>query len=257
MLTLLSPAKKLLTISEPYNKETSQPSLIKKTIELAKIMRSQSMEQIASLMSLSKDLALLNYNRYQSFKLSDSSPEHSYPALFFFKGDVYQGLQAEHWTADTIDFSQTHLGILSGLYGILKPLDKIQPYRLEMGVRLANPCGTNLYDFWSESITKALNQQLSGHSNPMLINLASTEYFKVIDVKKLKYSYVTVNFYENKNNEIKMIGIFAKKARGVMAKYMMQNRVDNLEQLKEFAELGYEFNKESSSERQLDFIRTH
>ena len=257
MLTLLSPAKKLLTISQPYTNETSQPLLIKKTIKIAKIMKSQSVEQIAALMNLSKDLAVLNYDRYQKFKFNDNQTNHFYPALFLFQGDVYQGLQAANWKDSDIEYSQSHLGILSGLYGFLKPLDNIQPYRLEMGVRLANPCGANLYDFWNEPVTKLLNQQLEVQSNPVLINLASTEYFKVVDVKKLKYPVVTINFYERKNNEIKMIGIHAKKARGVMAKYIMQNRIDNLDHLKDFTELGYLFSKESSSEYHLDFIRAN
>jgi cytoplasmic iron level regulating protein YaaA (DUF328/UPF0246 family) len=255
MLTLLSPAKKLLTVCEPYENEISQPILIKKAIKLAKIMKAQSIEQIAALMDLSKDLSVLNYDRYQHFKLNEHASNHSYPALFFFQGDVYQGLQATSWKGDDIEYSQAHLGILSGLYGFLRPLDIIQPYRLEMGVRLANPCGSNLYVYWGETITKLLNKQLESQANPLLINLASTEYFKVIDVKKLKYPVVTVNFYERKNNEIKMIGIYAKKARGVMAKYIMQNRVDSLDQLKDFSELGYVFSKESSSEHHLDFIR--
>lgn len=257
MLTLLSPAKKLLTIAEPYLHKTSEPLLINNTIKIAKIMKSQSIDQIASLMSLSKDLAELNYERYQSFKLTQSSITHSYPALFLFRGDVYQSLQADSWKADEIEYSQTHLGILSGLYGFLKPLDEIQPYRLEMGVRLANPSGANLYDFWSDSVTKLLNQQLESHATPLLINLASTEYFKVVDVKKIKYPCITINFYENKNNEVKMIGIYAKKARGLMARYIMQNQIDNLEQLKQFTDSGYRFNKESSSEHHLDFVRTH
>lgn len=256
MLTLLSPAKKLLTITKPYTDGTSQPLLFKKTIKLAKIMKSQSIEQIADLMDLSKDLAVLNYDRYQNFKLNEHPLTHSYPAVFLFQGDVYQGLQTASWTKDEIDYSQSHLGILSGLYGFLRPLDEIQPYRLEMGVRLANPCGSNLYDYWRESVTKALNQQLADQNNPLLINLASTEYFKVVEEKKLKYPVITINFYEQKNNEFKMIGIYAKKARGVMAKYIIQNKIDSLEQLKEFTELGYCFNNETSSERHLDFTRS-
>lgn len=255
MLTLLSPAKKLLTFSQPYPHETSQPLLLNKTIKLAKIMKSKSIEQIAALMDLSKDLAVLNYDRYQHFIMNDKTSTHSYPALLLFQGDVYQGLQANSWTEDVIEYSQSHLGILSGLYGFLKPLDNIQPYRLEMGVRLANPCGTNLYDFWREPVTNALNQQLVTQDNPLLINLASTEYFKVVDEKKINYPVVTINFYERKNNDIKMIGIYAKKARGVMAKFIMQNQIDNVEHLKEFAELDYHFNKDTSSERHLDFIR--
>lgn len=257
MLTLLSPAKKLLNGLKPYNEETSQPVLIKRAIKIAKIMKSQSAEQIAALMDLSKDLALLNFDRYQRFKLQEPPLAQSYPAVFLFQGDVYQGLQASTWSKKELMYAQSHLGILSGLYGILKPLDLIQPYRLEMGVRLANPCGSNLYDFWSEFVTKAINHQLNAQENPVLINLASTEYFKVVDEKKIKYPIVTINFYEQKNNEIKMIGIHAKKARGVMAKYIMQHHVDVLDRLKAFTELGYQYCKERSSQSHFDFIRTH
>lgn len=255
MLTLLSPAKKLLADAQPYTNDTTQPVLIKKTLELAKIMKSKSIEQIAALMDLSNDLAVLNYERYQHFFLREGPAAHFHPAVFLFQGDVYQGLRPIEWSSDDVNYSQSHLGILSGLYGILKPLDRIQPYRLEMGVRLANPSGINLYEFWRDSVTKTLNHQLALQSHPVLINLASTEYFKVVDEKKIKYPIVTINFYERKNNEIKMIGIHAKKARGVMAKFIMQHRVDNLEHLTEFTELNYEFNKESSSESHLNFIR--
>ncbi|CEG56715.1 peroxide stress protein YaaA [Legionella fallonii] len=255
MLTLLSPAKKLLTNFQPYSSDVSHPLLIKKTIKLAKIMKSKSAEQIADLMNLSKELANLNYDRYQQFSMKENDDTHSYPALLLFQGDVYQGLQAASWTSGDIEYAQSHLGILSGLYGFLKPLDMIQPYRLEMGVRLTNPYGNSLYAFWSEPVTKLLNQQLELHDNPLLINLASTEYFKVVDLKKIKYPVITINFYERKNNEIKMIGILAKKARGVMAKFIMQNRIDNLEQLKEFNELDYQLSIESSTDNQLNFIR--
>ena len=180
-----------------------------------------------------------------------------YPALFLFQGDVYQGLEAKTWSQKHIQFAQSHLAILSGLYGLLKPLDGIQPYRLEMGVRMANPCGETLYDFWHEAVTSEINTQLSQHEHPVLINLASIEYFKVIDVKKIKYPILTINFYERKNNQVKMIGIYSKKARGVMAKYIMCHQIDNVNDIKEFNELGYQFSKERSSDHHFDFIRTH
>ncbi|KGP63465.1 hypothetical protein EP47_05610 [Legionella norrlandica] len=257
MLTLLSPAKKLLNISTPYSKETTDPLLVDKTSQLVKIMKSKSIEQIAKLMDLSKELAQLNYNRYQDFDLKNNPLNLSYPALFLFQGDVYQGLNAVTWAPEDIQYAQIHLGILSGLYGLLRPLDRIQPYRLEMGVNLENPEGKNLYAFWSETITGFLNLILARHNNPILINLASTEYFKVVDKEKLNYPVVTINFYEQKNNDLKMIGILAKKARGIMAKYMMQNRIDSLDQIKKFAESGYHFDKETSDQNCLNFIRIH
>lgn len=258
MLTIISPAKKLLKSFKSYNHDTSQPVLIHKTLELARLMKSKSKEEISTLMDLSQDLAALNFERYQDFSSElNPPPSQSYPALFLFQGDVYQGLQANTWDKSAVDYSQSHLAILSGLYGLLKPLDRIQPYRLEMGVRLSNSCGSNLYDFWSDTITEELNQQLALHSNPVLINLASNEYFKSVDEKKLNYPILTINFYENKNNELKMIGIYAKKARGSMAKFLMTNQIDTLQQLKNFKELGYQFNKESSTDTHIDFIRVH
>jgi uncharacterized protein len=256
MLILISPAKKLLSPSNPFFETTSQPQFSLYTNQLIKIMKSKSVADLARLMHLSADLAHLNYERYQHFFLNEVPPNASYPALFLFQGDVYQGLQAKNWTQEDINYSQEHLAILSGLYGLLKPLDTIQSYRLEMGIRLENPKGATLYDFWSEIITGYLNEQLSLHKNPFLINLASTEYFKSVDQKKLKHPVVTINFYEQKNNEIKMVGIYAKKARGVMTKYLIQNRIDNLEQIKSFNELDYRFNESSSSSHHLDFIRT-
>lgn len=250
MLTLLSPAKKLLNAEKPYLGTTSKPSFGDKTDALVTLMQSKTVADIAGLMDLSDDLATLNFERYQNFWKASV-----YPAVFLFQGDVYQGLQANSWEQSTVEYSQSHLRILSGLYGLLNPLDSIQPYRLEMGVRLKNPDGKNLYDYWQDTITQALNQQLKEQKNPILINLASTEYFKAVNEKKLDHPIVTINFYEKKNDQLKMIGIHAKKARGVMAKFIMQNQIDSLDQLKQFNELGYQYNESSSTARHLDFIR--
>jgi hypothetical protein len=255
MFSLLSPAKKLVTKYSVYTQKTSMPEFSDKTEELIKLMRKKSVAEIAQLMDLSKDLAELNFNRYQKFHLHNCPDTDSYPALLYFQGDVYQGLQAATWDKADIDFSQMHLGILSGLYGLLKPLDRMQAYRLEMGVRLANPAGANLYDFWRPTITQAINQHLKSQQNPILLNLASGEYFKAVDEKKLDYPVVTINFYENKNGTLKMVGIYAKKARGAMAKYLMQNKIDDLEGVKLFHDLGYQFSKDNSGTNHLDFIR--
>lgn len=257
MLSLISPAKKLLSNTKPFSGLMSEPVFHTETETLIKIMQKKSLSDIARLMDLSHDLAQLNYNRYQQFHLQPAPATVTYPALLLFQGDVYQGLQAKTWSEHDITYAQNHLAILSGLYGVLKPLDGIQPYRLEMGVRLDNPKGANLYAFWSEAITHYLNEQLATHKTPILINLASTEYFKVVQESKIKHPIVTINFYEQKNNEVKMIGIYAKKARGLMAKYLIQNRVDSVEQIKEFNELGYYFTKDTSSDHHLDFIRIH
>lgn len=254
MLILLSPAKKLLKPAKPYSGVTSSYAFADKTNILVKLMQSKSVADLAALMDLSQELATLNFERYQEFALDGHSP-HTYPALFLFQGDVYQGLQAKSWDQRTVTYAQSHLRILSGLYGVLKPLDSIQPYRLEMGIRLENPQGKNLYDFWQETITHELNQQLATQKNPLLINLASSEYFKAVALKKLNYPVVTINFYERKDGQVKMIGIYAKKARGVMSKFIMQNQVDDVEGLKKFQELGYEFQSSTSSGTHLDFMR--
>lgn len=254
MLILLSPAKKMLKSPKLYPEDTSAPFFAEKTKILVELMKSKSTHDIARLMDLSADLAMLNFERYQNFVVEGYS-EQAYPALFLFQGDVYQGLQANTWMPDTINYAQAHLRILSGLYGLLNPLDAIQPYRLEMGIRLANPAGNTLYDFWQEVVTQALNQQLALEKNPVLVNLASTEYFKAVNEKKLNYPVITINFYEKKNNQLKIVGIHAKKARGVMAKFLMQQQIDDIEGMKQFHELGYSFHHASSSEKHLDFIR--
>lgn len=253
MLILLSPAKKLLNITKHYKNSTSQPSYADKTAILVKLMQAKSIEDIAALMDLSANLAALNFERYQSF--DNHSSTRSYPALFLFQGDVYQALKADSWEKKTVDYSQSHLRILSGLYGLLKPLDCIQPYRLEMGIHLANPIGKNLYDFWQDTITQTLNQQLEEQQNPIVINLASTEYSKAVNEKKLNYPMININFYEQKNNQMKIIGIYAKKARGVMARYLLENKIDDVEQLKQFNELGYQYQQSTSSVTTFNFIR--
>ena len=257
MLSLISPAKKLLTNLKPFSGSVTEPVFLKEAETLIKLMQTKSLAEIAGLMDLSSELTQLNFDRYQNFYFQNAPLDVSYPALLLFQGDVYQGLQAKTWSQEHIDFSTSHLAILSGLYGLLRPLDSIQAYRLEMGVKLRNPQGNNLYDFWSERITHNLNKELALHKNPILINLASTEYFKVIQQKILRHPIVTINFYEQKNNEVKMIGIYAKKARGLMARYIVQQRIDDLEQLKNFNEQGYRFNELSSSEVHLDFVRGH
>lgn len=255
MFTLISPAKKLLSGYSPYTEFTSEPAFLKKTQELVRLMKKKSEADLVSLMDLSKDLAQLNLQRYKEFSTTNQEVATSYPAIYLFQGDVYQGLQAKSWQQPTLDFAQSHLGILSGLYGVLKPLDRIQPYRLEMGVGLENPKGKNLYAFWQKPITQALNELLAQQANPILINLASTEYFKAVDEKTLAHPVLTINFYEQKGNQLKMIGILSKKARGTMAKFIMEHQIDRVEGLKEFKELGYTFHLKTSSDRHLDFIR--
>jgi len=251
MLTLLSPAKKLLSIEKPWQSPASSPIFPEKTAELVALMRCKSPQQIAELMHLSPDLAELNYQRYQHFASAEK-----YPALLFFQGDVYKGLEAEKWNTATLEFSQSHLRILSGLYGLLKPLDLIQAYRLEMGTQLMNSVGKNLYDYWGSSISQALNLQLENTHNPILINLASAEYFKAVNKQALKFPVISIQFMEKTGDKLQIVGIYAKKARGALANFMMQNQLDDVESLKHFKGLNYHFCKKESENDTLVFIRT-
>lgn len=255
MLILLSPAKKLLPFSQPYTKATSHPVFEKKTDELIKVMKTKTMPEIAQLMNLSCDLATLNYQRYQTFCVGKSPAHLSYPAIFLFQGDVYQSLKAQFWDEKTLNYAQSHCAILSGLYGLLRPLDAIMPYRLEMGTRLKTEFGSNLYQFWGSLITEEINKRLATLKKPFLINLASTEYFSAVHPQKLTAPLLTIHFLEKKNNQLKVVGIQAKKARGAMASYILQHEIEDPEELMAFNLLGYEFCKQSSGETHFNFIR--
>lgn len=259
MLTILSPAKKLLPtdiqIDALGSLQPTKPMFLEKTMALVSTLKNLSVSDIANLLHISKDLALLNYQRYQVFNCDNPTAAMASPAVFVFHGDVYQSLCAASWDNDTISFSQDHLVILSGLYGLLKPLDLIQAYRLEMGTRLANTCGKNLYDFWQTAITNELHNRLEHHNTPILINLASREYILAVDPARLKCPMLTIHFKEERNNQYKIIGIFAKKARGAMANYIMQHKIDRPEAIKEFTGLGYRFCEKSSDSDNYNFIR--
>ncbi len=257
MLTVLSPAKKLLNFSEPYTDLCSTPMFLNKTRALIEILKGKSESDIMKLMSLSPSLAKLNYERYQAFNIEEAPVMASYPAIYYFQGDVYQTLRASEWGSATLEFAQNHLAILSGLYGLLRPLDRIQAYRLEMGTRLPNSAGNTLYDFWRETITAGINLQLKQHNEPVLINLASTEYFKAVDTRLLQFPVINVQFIEDKDGQQKVIGIFSKKARGMMAHYIMQGKIDSTAALKDFHENGYQFDAAHSDEKQFTFIRKH
>lgn len=250
MLTLISPAKKLLDITQPFLGTATQPMFLDHTLSLIQIMQCKSPLEIANLMHLSPALAQLNYERYQHF-LENNSLEH--PALYLFQGDVYQGLEAWNWDEAAIQYAQNHLIILSGLYGLLKPLDLIKAHRLEMGTRLINPKGNNLYQFWTSLVTQELNKQLQGMKVPILINLASSEYFKVVQQNALQYPTIHIHFKEGK--ALKTIGIYAKKARGVMARYIMQNQLDNATDIQHFNALNYRYSQTHSDASNWVFIR--
>ena len=250
----MSPAKSLDFESPLATKKYSQPKFLKHSQELIDEIKTLAPHDIASLMKLSDKLADLNYQRFQDFttpfKLANARQ-----AILAFQGDVYQGLEAESFSDDEFEFAQENLRILSGLYGLLRPLDLMQPYRLEMGTKFENGRGKNLYDFWDELLVKELQKTLDKQSNPFLVNLASNEYFKAAKAKKLSHKIVTPVFKDCKNGEYKVISFFAKRARGMMSRYIIQNKITKQDDLKGFDVAGYKFDKKSSSESEYHFKR--
>ena len=254
MITVISPAKKLdLEISAP-SLELSKPDFLGQSRKLNKILREYNELDLMELMHVSKNIASLNVDRNLQWK-TPFTDKNAAPAILAFKGDVYQGLDAPTLNKNDLKFSQKHLRILSGLYGLLRPLDLMQPYRLEMGTRLENDKGKNLYEFWGNQITDKINQELDSHRNKTLINLASNEYFKSIQPKQLDGAVITPSFKEKKNGQYKMIGIFAKKARGLMSRFLIKNRIDRPEDLKAFDLDDYRYNEKLSDEHTWVFTR--
>jgi len=254
MLIVISPAKTLDYESEIPELETTQPDFLKESAALIKELCELSPQQISSLMKVSDKLGILNYDRFQAWKRPFTA-RNSRPALLAFKGDVYTGLDAQSMAKRDFNYAQKHLRMLSGLYGLLRPMDLMQPYRLEMGTKFENSRGKNLYEFWGKQITEALNKQLHSLKSGELVNLASNEYFKSVKPKELDAEIITPHFKDLKNGEYKMISFFAKKARGMMSRWAIDQRVKKAEQLKGFDVAGYEFNPEMSSERDWVFTR--
>jgi len=254
MLMVISPAKTLDYESPLATQRFTQPALLEKSQQLIKIARKLSPAQVASLMSISDKLAHLNAERFNSWQ-PDFSLENARQAILAFKGDVYTGLQAETFSEKDFDFAQDHLRMLSGLYGLLRPLDLMQPYRLEMGIKLANPAGHDLYRFWGDLLTEKLNDALASQGDDVLINLASDEYFKAIKPKKLQARLIKPVFLDEKNGKFKVISFYAKKARGLMTRYIIQHRLTKPEQLTRFDVDGYAFAADESRENELVFKR--
>ncbi|MDQ6984509.1 MAG: peroxide stress protein YaaA [Ghiorsea sp.] len=252
MRIIISPAKKLNEGFALANLKATQPQFLSQSQALINILQEKDSIDIASLMKLSIKLADLNVSRYQSW-YTPFTADNARQALFSFAGDVYQGLDADSLSREDIDFAQAHLRILSGLYGVLRPLDLMQPYRLEMGTRLANLKGSNLYDFWGEQITTQLNSELN--ENDTLINLASNEYFKVIKPKLLHANIITPTFKENKAGIYKIVGIYAKKARGLMSRFIIQNHITNTSDIKAFDMDDYIYNANMSDAKKWVFTR--
>ncbi|MCB1757017.1 MAG: peroxide stress protein YaaA [Gammaproteobacteria bacterium] len=254
MLVVVSPAKTLDYETPLPSKKSTQPRLLDESEKLVEILRDYSADELGKLMSVSDKIADLNVGRFHDWS-QPFSPSNARPAVFAFKGDVYEGLQAYDFKAADLDFAQKHLRILSGLYGVLRPLDLMQPYRLEMGTRLQNPAGKNLYEFWDRRVTDLLNADLKKHANKTLINLASNEYFKSVKKKNLDAQIITPQFRDWKNGQYKMISFFAKKARGMMSRFIISERIDKTEEIKNFAMEGYTFSPKLSSDSEWVFTR--
>ena len=254
MLAIISPAKTLDFESAVRNLPVSQPHLTDYSEQLIEICRQLSPQDLSSLMSISDKLAGLNAARFAEWTKSHNE-KNSRAAIWAFKGDVYTGLDADSLSDEDVQFAQRHLRMLSGLYGLLKPLDLMQPYRLEMGTKLANPKGKDLYAFWGNIITQSMQQALDEQGDRILINLASDEYYKSVKESQLEAQIVKPVFLDNKNGKYKVVSFYAKKARGLMGRFIIQNRLERVEQLKEFALGGYWFDATPSTEKEFVFKR--
>jgi len=256
MLAVLSPAKSLDESPPPLDVPVTQPVLMKDAQSLMRTSRGLSQKKLQELMSISPDLAKLNYHRFRSFDLP-MTKDNALPSSMMFAGDVYRGLDARSLGRDDLEWAQDRVAILSGLYGILRPLDLVQPYRLEMGTRLKTRRGASLYQFWGDKIAERVDALVAGHEDPTLVNLASNEYFKSISKKKLKAPVVACRFedWRDSAREPRVVSFLAKYARGAMARFVIEHRVDRVEGLKDFATDGYAFVPDRSSDDELVFGR--
>ncbi|WP_167615417.1 peroxide stress protein YaaA [Maribellus sediminis] len=254
MLIVISPAKSLDFDTPAKTAEFTMPEMLEESEKLIARLKKMSPKKLSELMSISATLGQLNYERYQTWH-QPFTPENAKQAVLAFNGDVYQGLDASSLSEEQLFRLQSKLRILSGLYGVLKPLDLIQPYRLEMGTRLKYQRSADLYAFWKNKITPKVKQALAESGSNVLINLASNEYFKSIDTKKLGAEIVTPEFKDLKNGEYKMISFFAKKARGLMTRFILENNIDKVEDLQAFDSEGYGFNPRFSKPGKPVFTR--
>jgi len=254
MIITLSPSKGQDFDAPCSTKKHSTPIALKDSQLLIKELRKLKTGDIKKLMGVSENIAKLNIDRYKNFK-TPFTLSNARQAIFAFKGDVYSGIEIDKFTAADLVYAQDHLRILSGLYGCLRPLDLIQPYRLEMKTKLANSRGDNLYQFWGEDITENINRVLSKQDEPVLINLASAEYFKSIKPKLLKGRLLNINFKEIKDGKSRVVAIFAKRARGMMTDYILRNRIEKPAAIKKFKTGGYKFSKNDSDDSQWTFVR--
>ena len=253
LVTIISPAKKLDYSPIEKNLDSTVPGLLEHSNELIKYLKSLNPQEVSSLMGLSDKLGALNYERFQEWE-TPFTKSNSKQAILAFKGDVYQGLDAESLSETELIWAQKHVRILSGLYGVLKPLDLMQAYRLEMGTKFPTNRGKNLYEFWNSIITDELNRTFSS-KKATLLNLASNEYFKSINSSELKANVITPIFMDRKNGKYKIISFFAKKARGLMTRYVIKNQIEDIADIQNFEEGGYFFNEEMSKDNKPVFCR--
>jgi hypothetical protein len=254
MLVTLSPSKgQNFDFSMP-EADYSVPAQLDQSQILIDELRDYAPPQIESLMSISENLANLNFERFQQFH-TPFNPDNAKPALFAFKGDVYSGIDSASFTKDDLSYAQDHLRILSGLYGALRPMDLIQPYRLEMKTKLKNPRGANLYEFWGDQITDSLNAVLAEQEEAVLVNLASNEYYKSVKAKQIKGRILNIDFKETKAGKTRIIAFYAKKARGMMADFIIRNRIESPEGIKDFDTAGYQYSAALSSKDKWVFER--
>ena len=253
MLIVLSPAKRLDFTEADPDTPASERRFQDDTANLSRTARARTVAELRRLMSISDDLARLNRERFQAF---DAGSTDGVQAAFAFAGDVYEGLKARELDKPSLAWAQDHLRILSGFYGLLRPLDRIQPYRLEMGTRLKTRRGSSLYDFWGDRLSKQLNADAEGQADPTLVNLASQEYFGAVDARALKLPVVTPHFRESRDGESRIISFFAKKARGGMARFAIDERIERAQDLKAFDRDGYAFDKAASNDTEWIFTRS-
>ena len=254
MLILISPAKTLDFDTPAKTKINTMPDFLSDSQELIDGLQKLSAKKISSLMDISDKLSELNHDRFQTWQRPFTA-DNAKQAILAFQGDVYLGLEAETFSAADFKFAQQHLRILSGLYGLLRPLDLMQPYRLEMGTLFKNTRGKDLYAFWGDKITDEINKVIEQDKSPTVINLASNEYFKSVKPKLLNAEIITPSFKDYKNGQYKMISFFAKKARGLMTAFIIKNRLTKVEDIKDFDIAGYKFSVKDSTEKELVFLR--
>ena len=254
MITLVSPAKKLDFSNTDILSQFSQCDFLKKSQILIDETKNMSISELKTLMKISDKLAEINRERFKQWS-TPFTKENAKQAILSFKGDTYIGLNAETFSNKDFEYAQDHFRILSGLYGILRPLDLIQPYRLEMGTKLENPNGSDLYGFWSDQIAKKLNNTLKEHASKVILNCASVEYFKSVDINTLDATIVSPIFKDVKNGQAKIISFFAKKARGMMARFIIQNRIDKVDDIIKFNDAGYTYQPKESTPNNPLFTR--